>query len=153
MLAEANGRTVAEICHRLDGLPLAIELAAARIKTLSLQALLARLGDRLSLLTTGPRDRPPRQRTLRAAVDWSYELLSSDEQTLFRRLAIFVGGCTLDTVAAVCNVEGDPQSDVFERLTSLVEQSLLQLEAEPDGEPRFRMLESIREYAWERLVG
>jgi non-specific serine/threonine protein kinase len=107
----------------------------------------------MSLLTTGPPDRAPRQRTLRAAVGWSYELLSPAEQTMFRRLAIFVGGCTLDTVTAVCNGDRDPESDVFEQLTSLVDQSLLQLEIEPDGEPRFRMLESIREYAWEHLIG
>jgi predicted ATPase/DNA-binding CsgD family transcriptional regulator len=152
-LTDATGPAVAEICRRLDGLPLAIELAAARSKTLSPQALVARLGDRLSLLTTGPQDRPTRQRTLRAALDWSYDLLSSAERTLLRRLAIFVGGCTLDAATAVCNANGDLEFDVLEGLTSLVDQSLLQLEAEPDGEPRFRMLESIREYAWERLVG
>jgi predicted ATPase/DNA-binding CsgD family transcriptional regulator len=152
-LTDANGHAIAEICRRLDGLPLAIELAAARSKTLSPQALLGRLGDRLSLLTIGPRDRSPRQRTLRAAIDWSHELLSPAEQTLFRRLAIFVDGCTLETATAICTVDTHLGGDVFERLTSLVDQSLLQLKTESNGEPRFRMLESIREYAWERLVG
>jgi len=151
-LTDSTGPAVAEICRRLDGLPLAIELAAARSKTLSPQALVVRLGNRLALLTTGPQDRPARQRTLRAAMDWSYDLLTSAEQTLFRRVAIFVGGFTLDAATAVCNPESDRDLDVLEVLTSLVDHGLVHLEVQPDGEPRFRMLESIREYAWERLV-
>jgi non-specific serine/threonine protein kinase len=143
---------VAEICHRLDGLPLAIELAAARTKVLSPEALLARLGDRLSLLTTGSLERPARQRTLRGALDWSHDLLPAPVKKLFRRLSIFNGGCTLSAARTVCDLDGDLEMDVLDGLAELVDWSLLQSDAEPDGEPRCRMLESIREYAWERLL-
>jgi predicted ATPase/class 3 adenylate cyclase len=145
-----NAPAVAEISSRLDGLPLAIELAAARINVLTPQAMLARLGDRLSLLSGGGRDRPERQQTLRGAIDWSYELLSPDEATLFRRLAIFVGGARLDAIESIC--PGDELSiDILDGLTSLVDKSLLRQVPAGDGEPRFLMLGTIREYALDRL--
>ena len=148
---DANAPTVAEICVRLDGLPLALELAAARVKVLAPQALLARLDHRLQLLTGGARDMPARHQTLRATIDWSYNLLHADEQRLFERLAVFTGGCTLEAAAAV-GLADDTGSDMLDRLQLLVDQSLLQQAEGPMGEPRFRMLETIREYAWERLV-
>jgi predicted ATPase/class 3 adenylate cyclase len=146
-----NAPAVAEICARLDGLPLAIELAAARIKLFAPAALLSRLERRLPLLTGGPRDLPARQQTLRNTIDWSYHLLNAGEQTLFRRLGVFVGGWTLEAAAAVCNAEGDLSLAVLDGLAALVDQSLLRQEAATDGEPRFVMLELIREYALERL--
>jgi predicted ATPase len=145
-----NAPAVAEICARLDGLPLAIELAAARSKLFAPAALLSRLEKRLPLLTGGPRDLPARQQTLRNTIDWSYRLLNASEQTLFRRLGVFVGGWTLEA-AAVCNAEGDLSLAALDELTALVDQSLLRQEAATDGEPRFVMLELIREYALERL--
>jgi predicted ATPase len=144
-----NAPAVAEICHRLDGLPLAIELAAARIRLLPPQALLARLSSRLKLLTRGARDAPTRQQTLRGTIDWSYGLLDEGEQTLFARLAVFQGGCTLEAVEAVSSAEGE--LDLLEGMASLVDQNLLQQQGE--DEPRFAMLETIREYALERLHG
>jgi predicted ATPase/transcriptional regulator with XRE-family HTH domain len=155
-ITSENAPAVAEICCRLDGLPLAIELAAARIKVLSPQALLGQLDDRLKLLTGGARDLPARQQTLRHTIDWSYNLLDVNEQTLFRRLGVFVGGCSLEAVAAVCSatqeVPGELPIDALDRLTTLVDKSLLRQEAGTDGAPRFLMLETIREYALERLV-
>jgi predicted ATPase/DNA-binding XRE family transcriptional regulator len=148
-LTPENTATVAVICQRLDGLPLAIELAAARVKVLPPPALLARLERRLSLLTGGPRDAPERQQTLRDAIAWSYDLLSPDEQTLFQRLGTFVGGWTLDTAEAVV---GDDEIDVLQGISSLVEKSLVRGGDAPDGEPRFRMLETVREFALERLA-
>ena len=148
-LTEENAAAVTEICRRLDGLPLAIELAAARIKLLPPQALLERLGDRLKLLTGGARDAPARQRTLRDAIAWSHDLLTEEEQTLFRRLAVFAGGCTLEAVEAVANADGN--LDTLEGMTSLVDESLLRQIEGPDDEPRFAMLETIREYGLERL--
>jgi predicted ATPase/class 3 adenylate cyclase len=142
-----NAPAVAEICHRLDGLPLAIELAAARIRLLPPQALLARLSSRLRLLTRGARDAPSRRQTLRGTIDWSYGLLDEGEQTLFAQLSVFQGGCTLEAVEAVCNAEGE--LDLLEGMASLVDQSLLRQQG--DDEPRFAMLETIREYATERL--
>jgi predicted ATPase/transcriptional regulator with XRE-family HTH domain len=145
-----SASTVVEICRRLDGLPLAIELAAARARVLSPPALLARLDRRLSVLTTGAQDLPARQRTLRNTIAWSYGLLDRPEQALFRRLGVFVGGCTLETAEEVC---WDPTLglDVLDGLDSLVGKSLLGLRTE-GGEARFVMLENVREYAQERLA-
>ncbi len=144
-----------KLCARLDGLPLAIELAAARVRLFSPQALLVRLershGSSLQLLIDGPRDMPIRQQTLRNTIDWSYNLLGADEQTLFARLGVFVGGCTLEAVEAICIPDADLPSDVVHIIASLIEQSLVQLEEGEDGEPRFLMLETIREYALDRL--
>ncbi len=151
-LTNANARAIAEICARLDGLPLAIELAAARIKLLPPQALLARIDQRLVMLTSASRDVPARQQTLRKTIDWSYDLLEEDEKTLFRRLAVFVGGCSLEAAEAVCNVPGDLGEDVLDVVARLVDKSLLGQEAAIDGEPRLLMLETIREYALERLA-
>ena len=150
-LNRENATTVAEICARLDGLPLAIELAAARVKVLSPSSMLTRLASRLQLLTGGARDMPRRQQTLRAAIDWSYDLLTAAEQKLFRRLSVFVGGCTLEGAEAVCNTKGDLDFDLLDGMASLVDKSLA-LEFEPaKGESRFVMLETIREYALEKL--
>jgi predicted ATPase len=154
---DENRSAVVEICKRLDGLPLAIELAAARVRLLSPQKMLAQLGDRLRLLTGGARDLPTRHQTLRGAIDWSYDLLNSDEQVLFRRLAVFCCTCTLEAAEAVCNYSSDPSVDtggsldVLNGLQSLVDQSLVRLSDE-GGEPRFGMLETIREYALGRLA-
>jgi predicted ATPase len=149
-LTAGNARAVAAICTRLEGLPLALELAAAWVKLLPPPALLARLEHRLLLLTGGARDLPARQQTLRATLVWSYDLLEASEQALFRRLAVFVGGCTLDAAAAVCQAPGHP--DVVEGLAALADKNLLRVEGQADGEPRLGMLETIREYAWERLA-
>jgi non-specific serine/threonine protein kinase len=166
-LTEENAPAVAAICARLDGLPLAIELAAARVKLLPPPALLSRLSHRLDLLTAGPRDAPVRQQTMRAAIAWSYDLLHSDEQALFRRLAVFAGGCTLEAAEYVgrgSEVEGrgidavalDPLpstlDSVLDGLASLVDKSLVRQEEGADGEPRFSMLETVREFGLERLV-
>jgi predicted ATPase/DNA-binding SARP family transcriptional activator len=148
-----NAPAVVEICHRLDGLPLAIELAAARIRLLSPEGLLARLEQRLPLLVGGARDLPERQQTLRGAIGWSYDLLNPEEQKLFRRLSAFVGGCTLEAAEAVCNAHSDIGIDLLEGMASLMAQSLLRQEEAACGEPCFTMLETIREYALERLVG
>ncbi|HVF10378.1 MAG TPA: tetratricopeptide repeat protein [Abditibacteriaceae bacterium] len=149
-----NAPAVAEICHRLDGLPLAIELAAARIKLLPPHAMLQRLESRLDLLTGGPRDRPERQQTLRAAMAWGYDLLEAGEQALFRRLAVFTGSCTLEAAEAVCASAGDVAEDmaidVFEAVSSLMDKSLL-WQQETEDEPRFFMLETIREFGLENL--
>ena len=144
-LTPTNAGAVAAICRRLDGLPLAIELAAARLRILSPDALLERLDHALSLLTTGPRDTPERQRTLRGAIDWSHALLTESEQRLFRRMAVFTGGCTFVDVEAVCAEPGDSALDDLE---SLVDKALIQVDAQHD---RFRMLQTIAEYASERL--
>ena len=149
-LSEQNAAAVAEICRRLDGLPLAIELAAARVKLLSPDALLARLGERLKLLTTGDRDLPERQQTMRGAVAWSYDLLDDGERHVFERLAVFAGGCRLDQAEAVCGEDGG-DVEVLDTVTSLVEKSLLGCSEQRDGETRLRMLEVVREYALERL--
>jgi predicted ATPase/class 3 adenylate cyclase len=146
-VTDENAHDVAEICARLDGLPLAIELAAPRVRTLPPAALLRRLDDRLKLLTGGAHDAEERQRTLRATIEWSYELLPDAERELFAQLSVFVGGCRLDAAEALC--KGD--LDFLDGLQSLVENSLLRRRSDPDGEPRFWMLETIREYACELL--
>ncbi len=150
-LNRENATAVVEICSRLDGLPLAIELAAARVKVLSPAAMRTRLASRLQLLTGGARDLPQRQQTLRSAIDWSYDLLSAAEQKLFRRLAAFGGGCTLEGVEAVCDTKGDLHLDLLDGTESLVDKSLLQRVEQANGESRFVMLETIREYALEKL--
>ena len=151
-VTNANAPAVAEICTRLDGLPLAIELAAARIKLLSPQALLARLGQRLQILTSGARDVPARQKTLRNTIAWSYHLLDADEKQLFRRLAVFVGGCTLETAEAISLALGDAPADVLDRLSSLIDKSLVQQTDHQEEAFRLLMLETIREYGLEMLV-
>jgi predicted ATPase/class 3 adenylate cyclase/Tfp pilus assembly protein PilF len=142
---------VAEICVRLDGLPLAIELAAARIKMLPPRAMLQRLSSRLKLLTGGARDLPERQRTLRATIEWSHALLDEGEQLLFGRLAVFSGGRTLEAIEAICDTKGDLPMDAFEGISSLLDKSLLRQEEGPNGEPRFVMLETVHEFAREKL--
>jgi predicted ATPase/class 3 adenylate cyclase len=148
-LTAENALAVAEICERLDGLPLGIELAAVRVNVLTPQAMLPRLEERLSLLTSGPRSLPERQRTLRGAIDWSYHLLEDPERRLFARLATFSGGGTLEAIEAVC--DPDLGASVLDLLGSLVDESLLRRTETPSGEVRFQMLETIREYATERL--
>jgi predicted ATPase len=149
-LSPENCAAVAEICIRLDGLPLAIELAAARVSSLPLRTLLENLRSRLTSLTEGPRDLPARQRTLKSELDWSHELLTEGERRILRRVAVFPGGCTLDAAEAVCLVTGE-NLDVLRGLTSLADKSLIG-RMDAGGEPRFRMLETIREYALARLV-
>jgi predicted ATPase/class 3 adenylate cyclase len=149
-LTEANAPVVVEIAARLDGLPLAIELAAARMKLLSPEALLARLSQRLQLLTSGARDVAVRQQALRNTIEWSYRLLDAQEQQLFQRISIFAGGCTLDAVEAICTTPGDEAGSVLDRLTSLLDKSLL-LRKEQAAELRFAMLETIRAYGVEAL--
>jgi predicted ATPase len=152
-LTAANASAVAAICGRLDGLPLALELAAPRVKLLPPSALLARLHHTLPLLTGGGRDVPARQQTLRATIGWSYDLLDTGERVLFRRLAVFAGGCTLEAAEAVCGLPAGAEPlgvDVLEGLGSLVDQSLLHVR-DLEGEPRFALLETIREYALECL--
>jgi non-specific serine/threonine protein kinase len=148
-LSAATAPVVAEICHRLDGLPLALELAAPRVKLLPPATLLARLGARLPLLTGGPRDAPERQRTSRDAIAWSHDLLTPQERQLFRRLAVFVGGWTLPAAEAVVNL--DEELDVLSGLASLVDKSLVRLD-ERHAEPRYGMLETVREFAVDRLA-
>jgi predicted ATPase/class 3 adenylate cyclase len=150
-LTSENAPAVAEICARLDGLPLAIELGAARVRILSPQALLGRLSQRLALLTGGARDAPARQRTLRDTIEWSYCLLNASEQRLFARLSVFLGGRTIDAAEAVCDPTAELGAAVFDGVASLVEKSLLRQDEGSAGEPRFLMLETIREYALDRL--
>ena len=147
-----NAPAIAEICARLDGLPLAIELAAARVKVLTPQAILKRLGHSLALLAGGARDLPTRQQTLRGAIDWSYDLLDEHERSFFARLSVFVGGFTLDAAEAVCNPHGDLGLDTLDGVASLTNKSLLRQMDTAEAESRFFMLETIREYASERLA-
>ena len=152
VITEENAAAIAAICHQLDGLPLAIELAAGRVKLLSPQALLPRLQNRLKLLVGGARDRPARQQTLRGTITWSYDLLDKAEKTLFRRLAVFVGGCTIEAAETVCDAQEDLEIDTLDGVAQLMDKSLLRQEEQADGEPRFLMLETIREYALECLA-
>ena len=151
-LTAANARTVASICTRLDGLPLAIELAAACVRVLSLDQIASHLDDRFRLLVGRESHRPSRHQTLSATIDWSHELLSEPERRLFRRLSVFAGGWTLDAAADVCD---DPSSklDVLQGISGLVDKSLVVAEADPASGRRFRMLETVREYSRERLLG
>ncbi len=154
-LTDANASSIAAICTRLDGLPLALELAAARLKHLSVRAILARLEHRFQVLTHGPQDVHERQRTLRNTIQWSYDLLSVQEQRLFRRLSVFVGGCTLEAIEALYKMLDGESMYVFDGVTSLIDKSLLQ-QGKQDGEggeePRYLMLETIREYGLEALT-
>jgi predicted ATPase/class 3 adenylate cyclase len=148
-LTNDNALAVADICRRLDGIPLAIELAAARVRALSVENVAARLNDRFHLLTGGNRTALPRQQTLRALIDWSYDLLSSKERILFRRLAVFAGGWTLDAAEALCSGGEVDEREVLDLLTSLVDKSLVVVEAEGG---RYRLLETVRQYADEQLT-
>jgi predicted ATPase/class 3 adenylate cyclase len=150
-ITSENAPAVAEICARLDGLPLAIELAAARIKLLPPKVLLTRLANRLKLLTGGPKDLPARQRTLRGAIEWSHDLLEEGEKTLFARLSVFSGGRTLEAIEAICNAEGDLPVDALDGVSSLLDKSLLVREETSEEESRFVMLETIHEFAREML--
>jgi predicted ATPase/class 3 adenylate cyclase len=151
-LTTDNAALVARICWRLDGLPLAIELAAARVKLLPLAQILERLDHRFRLLTGGSRAALPRQQTLGALIDWSHDLLSEKERLLLRRLSVFVRGRTLEMAEAVCGVDGLEPAEIFDLLCSLADKSLLMVEAAPDGEPRYTMLESIWDYADDKLM-
>ncbi len=149
-LNDQNEAAVAAICRRLDGLPLALELAAAHVRLLSPPALLRRLERRLDVLTEGPRDLPPRQRTLRAALDWSWDLLSPRERRVLARLGVFAGGATLEALEAVCGES--ERGDVTAAAAALIEQSLARRFESADGEPRVTMLETVREYALDQLA-
>jgi non-specific serine/threonine protein kinase len=151
-LTEHHVALVAQVCRRLDGMPLAIELAAARLAALSLDQLAARLEDLFRVLGGGSRTALPRQRTLRATLDWSYELLSTPEQALFARLCVFAGGWTLEGAEAVCSGEGIAAEEVLELLAGLVAKSLVAVD-EGQADPRYRLLETMRQYGWEKLLG
>jgi predicted ATPase/DNA-binding CsgD family transcriptional regulator len=148
-MSEHNALAVAEICSRVDGLPLAIEMAAARIRVLHPRGILARLEQRLPLLVDNARDAPSRQRTLRDTIAWSYDLLDPEEQRLFRAISVFSGGCTLDAASAVAGIS---EQDTLDGITTLIDNNLLQRAPSLTGDPRFRMLETIREYGLEQLV-
>ena len=150
VLTDHNAKAVAEICRQLDGLPLAIELAAARVNVLSPQQIAKRLQGRLGLLASARRDLPERQRTLRAAIDWSHDLLTESERALFRRFSVFLGGADLDAVEAVVDPEQQLGADMLDLASALVDRSLM-LSRSEDGDARLAMLETIREYAGERL--
>lgn len=153
VLNEENAKSVSQICQRLDGIPLALELAAARTKVLSVDEILVRLTDRFSLLTAGSRTAIPRHQTLRATIDWSHDLLTEPERVLFRRLAVFAGGFTLEAVEAICWQEGLRRSDILDLLGRPVDKSLV-IVARVSGtlDTRYRMLETIRYYALQRLA-
>jgi non-specific serine/threonine protein kinase len=151
VLSAQNARAVAQVCARLDGIPLAIELAAARVGSLAVEGIAARLGDRFRLLAGGTRDALPRQRTLRAALDWSYDLLGEAEQLLLDRLSVFAGGWTLAAAEAVCAGNGVEAWEVLDLLDRLVNKSLVQA-AETGGEVRYGLLETVRQYGQERLM-
>jgi predicted ATPase len=151
-LTSENARAIGEICNRLDGLPLAIELAAARVKTLPPAAMLGRMESRLQVLTGGARDLPARQQTLRGAIAWSHDLLGEAEQRLFRRISVFIGGCTFEAAEAVADTKRDLGVDIIDGIESLVHKSLLQLIEHPDDESRIATMDTIREYGIERLA-
>jgi tetratricopeptide (TPR) repeat protein len=151
-LTDQNAAAVVAICARLDGLPLAIELAAARVRPLPPEAILSRLGQSLDLLDRGGRDLPARQQTLRGAIDWSHDLLDAPTRRLFARLAVFAGGATLEAIEAICGPTADLGTDVLGALEDLVDQSLVQ-GTDIHGEPRYSMLQTIHEFAAERLAG
>jgi predicted ATPase/DNA-binding SARP family transcriptional activator len=150
-LTPDNAIAVAQVCRRLDGIPLALELAAARVKILTVAQLAARLDDCFRLLVAGSRTALPRQQTLRAAIDWSYDLLSEQERALFQRLAVFAGGWTIEAVEMVCAGDGIQAEDVLGLLAQLVDKSLVEVETPSGGEARYRLLETMRQYSWERL--
>jgi non-specific serine/threonine protein kinase len=150
-LTNERSAAVAEICRRLDGIPLAIELAAARAKHLTIQQIAEHLEDRLSLLSRGSRSSPARQQTLRSTIDWSYQLLSDPERLLFDRLSLFAGGWTLEAAQAVCAGDAVNRSDVLDLLSQLVDKSLVNAELGLSGRARFRMFEALHEYAREHL--
>src|SRR5574341_134949 len=151
-LTETNAPAVAQICQRLDGIPLAIELSVARVKMMPVEQVAARLDDRFRLLTGGSRAALPRHQTLRALIDWSYDLLTEAERTLFRRLSVFAGGWTLEAAEAICAGEGLERDQVLDLLTQLVNKSLVIPDYESDVEARYRLLETIRQYARARLL-
>lgn len=151
-LTDSNAPAVARICARLNGLPLALELAAARARLLGPEAILSRLERGLDLLTRGPRDVPVRQRTMRSTIQWSYDLLDETEQRVFRLMCVFVGGCTLEAVAAVCDAAGGPPVDALDTVASLLDKSMLYRIEETGALPRLGMLDTIREYGLEALV-
>jgi non-specific serine/threonine protein kinase len=156
-LTAHNAPALAEVCRRLDGLPLALELAAARVRVLPPEALLARLEPRLPLLTGGPQDAPARQRTLRATLEWSHDLLEPAERALFRRLAVFAGGWTLAAAEAVCGAAGPlaagpPVAELLDALAALADRSLVSVAPRAGGAPRFAMLETVGEFARDRLL-
>ncbi len=148
--ASHNADAVAAVCRRLDGIPLAIELAAARMRVLSVEQIAERLDNRFRLLTGGGRTALPRQQTLRGTLDWSYDLLSQKEQALLRRLSVFAGGWTLEAVEAVCTGDGVDATEILDLMTELVFKSLVLMDA-PEGQPRYRLLETIRQYGRDRL--
>ncbi len=151
-LTEGNAADIAEICRRLDGLPLALELAAARTRILSPAALLARLSDRLHVLTSQDHGVPDRHLTLRAAIAWGHDLLPPEQQAAFRRLAVFAGGCSIDGATAILGDDPADSGTILDMISALIDEGLLVSEWQTDGEPRFRMLESIREYSQECLA-
>jgi predicted ATPase len=152
VLTAENAETVARICTRVDGLPLALELAAARVSLLPPRALLLRLDQGLHVLTSSLHDLPARQRTMRDAIAWSHALLDEEEPRLFARLAVFVGGCTLDAIEAICGDDGPGEGSTLDRLGGLLDSSLVYREPYDDIQPRFAILETIRDYAREQLV-
>ena len=150
-LSADNAAAVARLCQMLDGMPLAIELAAARVRALSIEQIAVRLADRFQLLATGDRTAPPRQQTLRAAVDWSYELLTEPEQILLRRLSVFAGW-NLEMAEEVCADDAIPAGQILDLLVALIDKSLVTLDTELDGHARYRLLDTIKEYAADRLA-
>jgi predicted ATPase len=151
-LTDTNAHAIAQICQRLDGIPLAIELSVARVKMMPVEQVAARLDDRFRLLTGGSRTALPRHQTLRALIDWSYDLLFDPERTLFQRLSVFAGSWTLEAVEAICASEELEKDDILELLTQLVNKSLIIPDGETEGPARYRLLETIRQYARERLL-